>query len=369
MRRKPSLLEQLRRHPVIASGMLACAVWGVWIAIAGGISPATTAVVEGWPITLTMVFGSVVAGVSSEGGGAVAFPVFTKVLAIPPADAKLFALAIQSVGMTAASALILLMRVRVDWRAIIWASLGGVAGMAIGLLLMAPLAPPAHVRVFFTAMQASFALVLWMSLRRAQQPGQTPGQGARLRGVPGAVLLLLAGLLGGIASGLVGSGLDLYTFSMLVLLFRVSEKVATPTSVVLMAGNSLAAMAMVGLQSGGLPESVQSMWLAAAPVVVIGAPLGAWICSRLRRETIAYLLMTLIAVEVATSAWVLPKEMSVLTVGLLSAFIFSSLYLSMYFCGLFDPARLRENRRERAPLAADPWTPYDPLVDPLIDRA
>ncbi len=56
-----------------------------------------------WEISLTMVFGSLIAGATSEGGGAVAFPVFTKLLHISPQEATVFSLAIQSVGMTAAS--------------------------------------------------------------------------------------------------------------------------------------------------------------------------------------------------------------------------------------------------------------------------
>jgi hypothetical protein len=54
-----------------------------------------------WVVRLS--FGSMIAGGTSLGGGAVAFPVFTKVLHITPYDAKVFSLAIQSVGMSAAS--------------------------------------------------------------------------------------------------------------------------------------------------------------------------------------------------------------------------------------------------------------------------
>jgi hypothetical protein len=56
-----------------------------------------------WPVSVTMIFGSIIAGATSEGGGAIAFPVFTKILQIPASDAKIFSLAIQSVGMLAAS--------------------------------------------------------------------------------------------------------------------------------------------------------------------------------------------------------------------------------------------------------------------------
>ena len=50
--------------------------------------------------------------------------------------------------------------------------------------------------------------------------------------------MLLIGVIGGTFSALAGSGVDICSFSVLCLLFRVTEKVATPTSVVLMAINT-----------------------------------------------------------------------------------------------------------------------------------
>lgn len=60
-----------------------------------------------WPISLTMVFGSFIAGASAEGGGAVAFPVFTLLFDMSPYTARNFSFAIQAIGMTSASLLIL----------------------------------------------------------------------------------------------------------------------------------------------------------------------------------------------------------------------------------------------------------------------
>ncbi len=104
--------------------VIAAIVWFVWLAVLGPAG-AYGYVADNWPVALTMVFGSLVAGATSEGGGAIAFPIFTKLLQVAPADAKLFSLAIQSIGMTAASLVIVLMRLKVEWCAIRWASLGG----------------------------------------------------------------------------------------------------------------------------------------------------------------------------------------------------------------------------------------------------
>jgi len=49
-------------------------------------------------LTITMIFGSMIAGMTSEGGGAVAFPVMTLALDISPAVARDFSLMIQSCG-------------------------------------------------------------------------------------------------------------------------------------------------------------------------------------------------------------------------------------------------------------------------------
>ena len=57
-----------------------------------------------------------------------------------------------------------------------------------------------------------------------------------------AMILLGAGFIGGIFTSIAGSGIDICSFSVLTLLFRVSEKTATPTSVVLMAINTFLAM-------------------------------------------------------------------------------------------------------------------------------
>lgn len=302
--------RKLFSAPAAVTTTVAGVVIAMWL-VTIGAHEARTLLAQHWPVSLTMVFGSFVAGASSEGGGAVAFPVFTKVLHVAPPDAKLFALMIQSVGMTAAAITILALRVRIDFRAILLASVGGSLGVAASLLWLAPIAPAAETRVLFTGLQAGFAFVLIRSLRNAG--GRAAA--ARMGGWSDHAILVLAGTVGGLLSGLVGSGLDLVTFAVLTLLFGVSEKVATPTSVVLMAGNSLVGVAVHCSTVGPPPAKVTAMWLAAVPVVVIGAPLGAWVCSWLKRSTIGWSLVGLIAIEVATTLVLAPWTVSTVLVG------------------------------------------------------
>ena len=61
-----------------------------------------------------------IAGATSEGGGAVAFPVMTLLFDIAPSTARDFSLMIQAVGMTAAAGTILHTRIPVERRALIW---------------------------------------------------------------------------------------------------------------------------------------------------------------------------------------------------------------------------------------------------------
>ena len=134
-------------------------------------------------------------------------------------------------------------------------------------------------------------------------------------------------------SGLVGNGIDLIVFSVLVLLFRVSEKVATPTSVVLMAGNAMVGFGLHGFVLGEFGQEIRSWWLAAVPIVVVGAPLGALFCSRLDRRLIANMLIGLILVELITSIWLIPITSSIGAAALATFVVFSTAFFVMYRLG------------------------------------
>lgn len=307
-------------------------VWVTWYWLGGGVA-AVQDVVHNWPVTVTMIFGSFIAGATSEGGGAVAFPVFTKVLEISPANAAVFSLAIQSVGMTAAALLILFMRVNVEWRVIRWASLGGVPGIMLGALWLAPHLPPTLVKMSFTVLVTSFALTLFM-LNRGMRLCHEKLESA---GIREHAVLLLAGFAGGMLSGLVGNGIDIVTFSLMVLLFRISEKVATPTSVILMAINSLIGFALHTTVTGGFNSEVQAYWMAAIPVVVIGAPAGAILCTLLNRVIIARILIGLIMIELISSLVIIPLSRELVIASAVLLATFSLLYFWMYRTQTYEP--------------------------------
>ncbi len=278
------------------NALLAGIVWLGWALIAR--QHAWQSVAHHWTISLTMVFGSLVGGSTSEGGAAIAFPVFTKVLHIPPGDARLFSFAIQTVGMGAASLSILYQKIPIEKRALTWAGCGGILGMVFSTYFLVPRVPSDMVRVFFTAMVTSLALVLLLPARRT---GVFRSPAMVIFGPREKFVLLLAGVLGGTLSGLIGCGENIVVFMVMVVLFRVNEKVVTPTTVLLMWIVTAAAFLLHLFAVRDYSAQVISYWLAAVPVVVVGAPLGALICSRLQRRTIVGVLVSLIALELVST--------------------------------------------------------------------
>ena len=246
-----------------------------------------------WYMSVTMMFGSFVAGATSEGGGAVAFPVMTLGFDLSPQVARDFSLMIQSVGMSAAAVMIVLMRIRVEWRAVVFAGLGGLLGVVVGLEQLSRIFPATYTKTFFVSFWLGFGAALyWINRDRARHVfTRIPSFD-----VHAALKLFVAGVLGGLVSGLTGSGLDIVAFSLLVLWFGLCEKVATPTSVVLMATNSLAGFAWrEGVGDGMLPQAWDFWWVC-VPIVVVGAPLGArFIRDRSRHFVSGFLYLSIVA--------------------------------------------------------------------------
>ena len=313
------------QHFIWISLLVAIFVWTVWLTIIGP-SRAFSNLIVNWEAAVTMIFGSMVAGGTSMGGGAVAFPVFTKVLHVPPHEAKVFSLAIQSIGMSAASLNIVAMNTKVEWRFIRWASLGGIPGIIVGSMFLAPVLPSDLIKFSFTMMVSSFGVVL-LALNRTKRRKNLaiPSWGKRER-----IISLVGGLWGGIVSGLVGSGMDICGFSIMVLLFGLCEKVSTPTSVILMAINAVVGFGLEKYVLGSFTEPVVSYWQAAVPVVVVGAPVGAMLCTLLRRKTIVRILIGLIFIELISSLLLIPLNATLIYFSLFTFILFTSIYYWMY---------------------------------------
>lgn len=260
-------------------------------------------VVQHWPAALTMVAGSFIGGASAEGGGAVAFPVFTLILNIPPDSARNFSFAIQSVGMVSASLLIAGKGIRIEPRAVIVPSIAAIAGLVLGTHVVVPAIEPVTTKLFFVSLWMAFGVGLWRSNRNTSR-SVVPALPARLS--PSDLLILLvAGFCGGVVTSIFGNGVDLLTFCVLTLWYRMDERVATPTSVVLMSVLTVTGFFYhrVVLDDFGTIEF--NNWLAAMPVVLVFAPLGALVISSWTRHAIARLLYVIMIVQLIGAIYVL----------------------------------------------------------------
>lgn len=299
-----SFAARFMRHPTVISALV---VWICWLTIMS-IGDLWWILAEYWPISLTMAVGSFIAGASSEGGGAVAFPVFTLGFGIAPPVARDFSLMIQSVGMTSAAITIIMLRIPVAWQAILYGGLGGIFGIVLSLEFVAPNLAAPYAKTFFTACWLSFGtallLINWFNTRGVGMREKLPDNDPALPWLLGA-----AGFAGGIISGITGTGIDILTFSLIVLAFRLSERIATPTSVILMAMNSLVGFAWKGIGPSSIPISPDAwnFWLAAVPIVVVGAPIGAMFIRNKPRHVILGILLTAIVVQYVAALILIPQ--------------------------------------------------------------
>lgn len=253
-------------------------------------------------VPITMAFGSFIAGFTCEGGGAISFPVFTKVLHIDTNVARDFAFASQGVGMTFASISILLKKVPIEKNIIKNVCLGGMIGMLIGTFFVAPYLSNVAVKLIFTVMTVAFAVALILKnfVFDIQEVQEITHFESKDR-----LILMIVGMIGGIFSALTGSGIDFVTFSFVTLYYRVDEKVATPTSVIIMAFYaSVTAVFKIFITQTYLPESL-TMWKLAVPIVAIGAPIGAAACVKVSRNMIVKVLLILIAIELISTVLIL----------------------------------------------------------------
>lgn len=328
----------------VALAAVVWVVWGAWMQSQGLWHLFSTK----WYMSLTMAVGSFIAGATSEGGGAVAFPVMTLLFKIPPTVARDFSLMIQSVGMVAAAALIIVARIPVEWRAIKYSGLGGVFGIVFGLEVISPLLSPPFTKTFFVALWLSFALGLyWMNRDRDREVyGRIPGF-SRNHGI----LLFIVGLVGGTVSGIAGSGLDIVTFSVLVLVFSVHEGIATPTSVVLMATNTVVGFLWREGFGGGVADAAWEYWYVCIPIVVVGAPLGARFIRNRSRMFVVAILYVSIGLQYVGALLILEQSPALLAFNVVVVAIGSFLFWRLALVGR---ARAAELARAKAglPLAA-----------------
>lgn len=284
-----------------------------------------------WPVPLTMLFGSFIGSSTPQGGAAVSFPVFTKLLQISAADSRTFGFMIQSIGMTMASVLILARGIKILPKVILWVTVGGVLGTVLGTYVL--IMPTPFPRILFTLGATAFGVALFISRwvlkwePRLALPGWSAGY---------LLLFILVGILGGIFTAQTGSGANMVAFIVLTLAFGIDEKVGTPTSVITMALNSWVGFFLHGVISQDI-GIVWDYWIVAVPVVAFGAPLGAFVVSHVSRDLLISFVLFLIAVEMITTLLLIPFSNSMITI---TAYVLGSCALSFFAMLYYRQKRL-----------------------------
>ena len=258
---------------------------------------------------------------TSEGGGAIAFPVMTLALGIAPAVARDFSFMIQSCGMSAAAFTINFMKIKLERNSLLFCSLGGVAGLVFGLHMIDPNLTPPQKKMGFVSIWFSFAFTLFLLNRDHKRK--------TFLAIPymnwwKSLVLLFTGFLGGCFSSFAGSGIDICSFAVLCLFFRVSEKVATPTSVVLMAINTCVGFFWRGLVMQEISVDAWEYLMVCIPIVVIGAPVGSLLGSHFHRLVLAFLVYAIDTAALIGAFAIVPQTplLAGVSVGIIVVFFF-----------------------------------------------
>lgn len=277
---------------------------------------------SGWPASVTMIFGSFVAGSTPIGGGAVSFPIFSKLLGASGAESRMFGFFIQSVGMSFATLFFILAKIRIDWRVIGCAIPFSMIGIIAGTLWLP--SSDTMIKLSFSLFALSSGVLLLKLNSREKKTSLKPRIGP----------LSLTAFAGGLLSSQVGAGADTLLYFYLTLVCHHDAKSTIPTSVAFMAINAIGgSLISLMLTPENVTTFVLTSWLAAAPIVAIGAPVGGLVMSKIKRKRLIYFIkMILLAEALSTLMFV---EMPPWLAGLLLAAIVLSAY---YFV-----RRLRRN--------------------------
>jgi len=212
------------------------------------------------------------------------------------------------------------------------ALVGSALGTPAGLLFIAPHVSETLVKVVFAVSWASFGVLHLLKVRELLSIHGKSRTATRFDHVAGFSVGLCGGAL---VSSVTGVGVDMLLYMVLVLFCRADLRIAIPTSVVLMAFTSVVGIATQA-GTGQLSDGVFLQWLAAAPVVAVGAPLGALVVDKLDRK---YTLLGVSALCVAQFAWTMTHESDALgSVGIvwstLAVVIASGLFVVLYRLGV-----------------------------------
>lgn len=288
-------------------------------------------------IALAMGAGSYVAGSTPMGGGTVGFPILVLLFDQPAQLGRDFSFAVQSIGMVSASIFILCRRQPLEWPMLGPALLGSAVGTPLGILFVAPLVSALTIKVLFAVIWASFGV---LHLYRTREFCAAEGCTLPMPGFDRACGLLIGFGSGLTVAAVTGVGIDMVLYAALVLLRRADLKIAIPTSVLIMGFTSLLGIGFKNLVTGVQPGVFEN-WLAAAPVVALGAPLGVFIVNRIGRMPTLYFVAVLC---IGQFVWTIHNEWAALGllglgIALAGVLLFNIVFELMHRWGLHHTDR------------------------------
>ncbi|CAI5439604.1 unnamed protein product [Caenorhabditis angaria] len=277
-----------------------------------------------WHMPVTMLLGSLIAGMTAEGASAVSFPVMTLILHLSPMIARDFALMIQSVGMTSSLVCVIFMKVKFEARAVVFGIIGAFPGFVFGIYCFDPLFTGSQKKMMFVSIWTAFAFAL--ALLNSQKKRSTFMEIQEF-GATKIVILMFVGFIGGVFDSFAGSGIDICIFSVITLYFRVSEKIATPTTMILKGVVSLFGFYYRAVLQGDISPISWNYFICCVPVASLMAPLGSFLGSHLHRQIVAGLIyvlevLSLIGFYLTNPGWPL-----LIASGVIIAFGFAFFYI------------------------------------------
>jgi uncharacterized membrane protein YfcA len=210
--------------------------------------------------------------------------------------------------MTSASIFILARRQPLAWSMLQGAMAGALVGTPMGIWFIAPHVPELWIKLVYAVIWASFGV---LHLYRIREIAGHVGMTEFDERWDFRVGLALGALSGATVAAVTGVGIDMVLYAALVLLCRADLKIAIPTSVVIMAFTSVLGIVVKNLTTG-LQPGVFENWLAAAPIVCLGAPLGAFMVELIGRKPT---LLFVAILCVGQFAWTCYSERSVMGLG------------------------------------------------------
>jgi uncharacterized membrane protein YfcA len=309
-----------------------------------------------WPIAVAMAAGSYVAGSTPMGGGTIGFPILVLLFDQPASLGRNFSYCVQSIGMSSATVFLLANRSVIAWRFLALCALGSAVSLPLTAVFLVPMVSDTAVKLLFACIWAGFGVMTLYKLRDFVRSHHVPRCRTRLD----TALGLAAGLIGGVASGLTGVGIDMILYTLLVLVYRSDLRVAIGTSVMIMAINSLWGVLISG-SMGRLTPDVFHNWLAAAPIVALGAPFGALMMTIISRAKTLFFVSILCVLQFAWTCW---NERHALGWGGAAAALAAVLALNLVFHFMYqlgerllhrapDPSRIAPDATAGTPPAPD----------------